>query len=125
MMQEIKFYAFFKLQIIFYLICSFSFAQNSKIDSAYFYFKEAEKKNYQNKHFKAYENYIKSLELYKQLKNEDSIAKCNLVLFNLITSQDNLEDNSKHYLDEYYSYALAKKDTLMLLNASNKFSWFK
>lgn len=124
MIKKIKFYFFMKLQIIIFLICSFSFAQNSKLDSAYFYFKEAQKNDYENKHFKAYENYTKSLTIYKQLKNEDSMAICNLSLFKLISSQANLEDNSKHYLDDYYEFALKKSDSFMLLSASNNYARF-
>lgn len=113
-----------KLQILFFLICSFSYAQNSKLDSAYFYFKTAKDFDYQNKHFKAYENYVKSLNIYKKLNIEDSIAKCNLELFELITSQNNLEKNSKPYLDKYYQYALKKNDSFLLLKSLNRYAQY-
>ena len=102
------------------MICSFSYAQNSKIDSAYFYFKKGKQFSFKNKHFKAYQNYIKSRNLY--INNKDSLAKCNIALFELITSQSNLEDNSKPYLDDYYDYALEKNDSLMLLISTNNYA---
>ena len=104
-----------KLQIILLMFCSFSYGQNSKLDSAYFYFKKAKQFDYENKHFKAYKNYIKSLDLYKKLNLDDSIAKCNLEIFELITSQNNLEGNSKPYLDDYHQYALKKNDSFYCL----------
>ena len=113
-----------KLQIIFFMFCSFSYAQNSQIDSAYFFYKKAKGFDYENKHYKAYENYIKSLELYKKLKLEDSIAKCNLNLFDLITSQNNLENNSKPYLDAYYEYVLKKKDSFLLLKVNYNYAQY-
>ncbi|WP_339658514.1 sensor histidine kinase [uncultured Polaribacter sp.] len=113
-----------KLQIIFLLICSFSYAQTSKLDSAYYYFKIGEKFDFENMHFDAYENYKKSYHLYTILDTKDSIAKCNLKLFDLINSQNNLEGDSKPYLDAYYSYALEKKDSLMLLSATNRYAGY-
>ncbi|TXD50794.1 MULTISPECIES: ATP-binding protein [unclassified Polaribacter] len=107
----------FKLHFLFFLICSFSYAQNSKIDSAYFYFKKGEKFDFENKHFKAYENYIKSKLLYQKLTLEDSLAKCHLKLFDLINSQNNLNEDSKPYLDAYHEYALHKKDSALILDA--------
>ncbi|WP_405605332.1 ATP-binding protein [Polaribacter sp. Asnod1-A03] len=118
------YFKFKKLQIIIFLICSFSYGQNTKLDSAYFYFKKGKEFDYKNKHFKSYSNFIKSLDLYKNLDLKDSIAKCNLELFELITSQNNLEDNSKPYLDEYYNYALEKKDSLNLLKAANRYAQY-
>ncbi|WP_397446454.1 histidine kinase [Polaribacter sp. R77954] len=113
-----------KLQIIFFLICSFCYSQNSKLDSAYFYYKKAKQFDYDNKHFKAYKNYIMSLDLYKKINLEDSIAKCNLEIFELITSQNNLESNSKPYLDDFYAYALKKKDSFLLLKAINRYAGY-
>ncbi len=104
------------------MICSFSYGQESKLDSAFFYFKEAKKFDYNNKHFKAYNNYIKSLELYKIINLKDSIAKCNLELFELINSQNNLDYDSKIYLDDYYKYSLKKKDSFNLLKAMNRYA---
>ena len=106
------------------MICSFSYGQNLKLDSAYTYFKTAKQYDNQNKHFKAYDNYIKSLNLYKSLNLKDSIAKCNLDLFELITSQNNLKDNSKPYLDDFYKYALEKNDSLMLLKSYNRYAQY-
>ena len=111
-----------KLQILFLLICSFSYAQESKLDSAYFYYKKAKQFNHDNKHFNAYNNYIKSLDLYKKLNTEDSIAKCNLEIFELIKSQNNLNKNPKPYLDNYYKFALEKKDSFFLLKALNRYA---
>ena len=113
-----------KLQIILLMFCSFSYGQNSKLDSAYFYFKKAKQFDFENKHFKAYNNYIKSLNLYKKLNLKDSIAKCNLDLFELINSQSNLKKDSKPYLDDYYNYALKKKDSFKLLKAINRYAQY-
>ena len=113
-----------KLQIIFYLVCSFSYGQNTKLDSAYFYFKKAKQFDIENKHFEAYDNYIRSLNLYKKIKLRDSIAICNLELFELINSQNNLENNSKPYLDEFYNYAIKKKDSTKLLTAYLRYAQY-
>ena len=113
---------YLKLLILFFLMCSCTYGQNSKLDSAYFYYNTGKKFDFKNNHFKAYENYIKSRNLYIKVDNKDSLAKCDLVLFNLIDSQNNLEDEAKHYLDAYYSYALDKKDSLMLLISNNKYA---
>ena len=59
------------LQIIIILFCGFSYSQNTKLDSAYFYFKNAKQFDYENKHFKAYNYYIKSLNLYNKLNLKD------------------------------------------------------
>jgi signal transduction histidine kinase len=112
------------LQILLILICSFSYGQNSKLDSAYYYFQKGEKFDFENKHFKAYENYIKSKLIYEKLALEDRIASCNLKLFNLIASQNNLDRNAKPYLDEYYQYALKINDSLMLLRATNNYAQY-
>jgi signal transduction histidine kinase len=106
------------------MFCSFSYTQESKLDSAYFYFEKGKEFDYLNKHYKAYKNYIKSLELYKKLNLKDSIAKCNLELFELIVSQNNLEDNSKPYLDKYYEYALEKKDSFLILKSLNRYAQY-
>lgn len=106
------------------MVCSFCYGQNSKLDSAYFYFKKGENFDFENKHYKAYEHYTKSLMLYKEIKNNDSIAKCNLKLFDLIQSQNNLNEDAKPYLDDYYNYAIEKKDSLMLLIATNNYAQY-
>ena len=111
-----------KLQIIIFLICSFTYAQTSKLDSAYFYFKKGERFDFENKHFDAYKNYVKCLDIYKEFNAIDSVAKCNLKLFDLIISQTNLTQDAKPYLDDYYKYALEKKDSLMLLRANNNYA---
>lgn len=113
-----------KLQIMLLLICSLSYGQNSQLDSAYAYFKKAKKFDINNKHFKAYQNYLKSKVLYRKINEEDSIAKCNLELFELITSQNNLEDHSKPYLDDYYEYALKKQDSLMIITSYFKYAQY-
>ena len=113
-----------KLQIMIYMICSFCYSQNSTLDSAFYYFNKAKDFDYVNKHFEAYKNYRKALVIYEKLNLKDSVAKCNLELFELIKSQNNLEDNSKKYLDSYYKYALERKDSFKLLVASNKFAQY-
>ena len=123
-MLMIKKNFFIKLQILFLLVCSFCYSQNSTLDSAYFFHKKAKQFDYENKHFKAYKNYIKSLDLYKKLNLEDSIAKCNLEIFELITSQNNLEGNSKPYLDDYHQYALKKKDSFLILKSLNRYAQY-
>jgi signal transduction histidine kinase len=104
-----------KLQIIFYLICSFSYAQKSALDSAYDYFQKAKKFNNENNHFKAYDFFMKSLYLYKKVNANDSIAKCNLEIFDILQSQNKLKYDAKPFLDEYYEYGLQKKDSLKIL----------
>lgn len=104
------------------LICSFSYAQTSKLDSAYYYFKVGEKFDFENKHDFAYKNYIKSKNLYQKINKKDSIAKCNINLFHLISSQNNLNQDSKIYLDNYNKYAKEKNDSLMLLIANNAYA---
>ncbi|WP_439131838.1 ATP-binding protein [Polaribacter sp.] len=123
-MYFFKYIKHVKLQILFLLVCSFCYAQNATLDSAYFYYKKAKQFDYENKHFKAYKNYINSLDLYKKLNLEDSIAKCNLEIFELITSQINLEGNSKPYLDDYYAYALKKKDSFLILKSLNRYAQY-
>ncbi|WP_298764317.1 ATP-binding protein [uncultured Polaribacter sp.] len=113
---------YLELQIILLMICSFSYAQESKKDSAYYYYKKAKQFDFENKHFKAYKNYIKSLNLYKKINLEDSVAKCNLELFELIISQSNLEKSSKPYLDDYYQYTLKKNDSFLLLKSLNRYA---
>ncbi|MDP5093232.1 MAG: sensor histidine kinase [Polaribacter sp.] len=105
------------LQIIFFLICSFAYAQKSELDSAYDYFQKASAFDEENKHFEAYKNYTKSLTIYKKIDALDSIAKCNLELFSLLQSQNNLNYEAKPFLDEYYQYALQKKDSLKTLTS--------
>ncbi|NCT10348.1 MAG: hypothetical protein GW772_09770 [Flavobacteriia bacterium] len=104
-----------KLQIIFFLICSFSYAQKSELDVAYEYFQKATKFNNENNHFKAFENYTKSLNLYKKANAFDSVAKCNLELFSLLQSQNDLNYDAKPFLNAYYQYGLQKKDSLKIL----------
>lgn len=125
MIKRIKTYFISKLPIILIMFYSFSYGQNSrKLDSAFYYYKRAQQFDYQNKHYRAYKNYIKSLNFYKKLELDDSIAKCNLELFDLITSQSNFEDNSKSYLDAYYDYTLKKNDSFMLLKATNRYAQY-
>jgi signal transduction histidine kinase len=104
------------------LICSISYSQNSKLDSAHFYYQKGKQLDKKNSHFEAYKNYIKSYKIYKINEEKDSIAKSSLKLFYLIFSQKNLNYNPKPYLDEYYSYALEKNDSLMLLIATNNYA---
>jgi signal transduction histidine kinase len=104
------------------MFCSFSYAQNSKIDSAYFYFKKAKQFDFENKHYKAYDNYIKSRNLYLKIDSKDSIAKCNINLYYLIKSQNNLNEDAKPYLDDYFKYAEEKNDSLMQLKANNAYA---
>ena len=111
-----------KLQIILLLICSFSYGQTSKLDSAYFYYKKAKKFNYENKHFNAYENYLKAKNIYSRLNEKDSLAKCSIDLFYLIKSQNNLNEDAKPYLDDYFKYAKEKNDSLMLLISNNAYA---
>jgi len=111
-----------KTQILIFLISSISYAQNSRLDSAYFYFNNAQKLDNNNKLSKAYRDYLKAKKIYETINEYDSVAKCNLELFNLLDSQKNLEKDAKSYLDDYYSYALEKNDSLMLLKASNNYA---
>lgn len=104
------------------MICSFSYAQNTKLDSAYYYFKKGEIFNSENKHFKAYDRYIQSLKIYQKLNLKDSIAKCDINLYYLIKSQNNLSEDAKPYLDNYSKYAEEKSDSLMLLIANNAYA---
>ena len=104
------------------MFCSFSYAQSSKLDSAYFYFKKAQQFDSENKHYKAYESYIQSKKLYLTVNNEDSIAKCNINLYYLIKSQNNLNEDAKPYLDDYSKYAEKKSDSLMLLKVNNAYA---
>jgi len=110
------------LQIILIVFCSFSYGQNIKLDSAYSYFQRAKKFDFENKHFKAYENYILSRNIYVKLDQKDSLAKCNIKLYDLINSQKNLNRNAKPFLDDYYTYALEKKDSFKLLEANNNYA---
>ena len=104
------------------MFCSFCYAQNSKLDSAYYYFKKGEKFDFENKHYKAYESYIQSKKLYVAINNKDSIAKCDINLYYLIKSQNNLNEDAKPYLDDYSKYAEEKNDSLMLLKANNAYA---
>lgn len=104
------------------MFCSFCYAQNLKIDSAYFYFKKAQQFDFENKHYKAYDNYIKSRNLYLKIDSKDSIAKCNINLYYLIKSQNNLNEDAKPYLDDYSKYAEEKSDSLSLLIANNAYA---
>jgi signal transduction histidine kinase len=113
---------FLILQIILIMFCTLSYGQNTRLDSAYYYFKQAKKFDFENKHFKAYENYVLSRNIYLKLNQKDSLAKCNMKLYDLIHSQNNLDRNAKPYLDDYYAYALEKKDSLMLLEANNSYA---
>ena len=113
-----------KLCILILLICCCSYGQNSKLDSAYFYFKKGKQSKNLNKHFDAYRNFIKAKEIYIFIDHKDSIASCNLELFELINSQNNLEDNSKPYLDNYYNYAVEKNDTIKILTAYLRYAQY-
>ncbi|AOW16547.1 hypothetical protein LPB03_03275 [Polaribacter vadi] len=106
------------------MFCSFCYAQNSKLDSAYYYFKKGEKFDFENKHYKAYESYIQSKKLYIAINNKDSIAKCDINLYYLIKSQNNLNEDAKPYLDDYSKYAEEKNDSLMLLIANNAYATY-
>ncbi len=106
------------------MICSFSYAQNSQKDSAYFFFKKATEFGNNNKHFDAYKNYLKAKSIYAKLNEADSIAECNLLLFELLTSQNNLEDNSKPYLDDYFNYSLKKNDSFMILKSYLRYAQY-
>jgi signal transduction histidine kinase len=110
------------LQIIFVMICSVCYSQNSKLDSAYFLYEKAVEFNKINKPFLAFENYSKAKTLYTYSNELDSIAKCNIALFDLLQTQNNLNYDSKKYLDEYYIYALSKKDSFMLLTSYFSFA---
>ncbi|WP_155810472.1 sensor histidine kinase [Polaribacter sp. Hel_I_88] len=104
------------------MFCSFCYAQNSKLDSAYYYFKKGKQFDFENKHYKAYESYIKSRNFYLKTNNKDSIAKCNINLYYLIKSQNNLNEDAKLYLDDYSKYAEEKSDSLMQLKANNAYA---
>ena len=106
------------------MICSFSYAQNSQKDSAYFFFKKATEFGNNNKHFDAYKNYLKAKSIYAKLNEADSIAECNLLLFELLTSQNNLKDNSKPYLDDYFNYSLKKNDSFMILKSYLRYAQY-
>ena len=106
------------------MFCSFCYAQNSKLDSAYYYFKKGEKFDFENKHYKAYESYIQSKKLYIAINNKDSIAKCDINLYYLIKSQNNLNEDAKPYLDDYSKYAEEKNDSLMLLITNNAYATY-
>ncbi|WP_237589052.1 tetratricopeptide repeat-containing sensor histidine kinase [Polaribacter sargassicola] len=75
-----------------------------------------------NRTFDAYENYITSRNLYLSLNNKDSLAKCNINLFYLIQSQNNLNENPILFLDNYTEYAKEKRDSLMLLISNNAYA---
>ncbi len=111
-----------KLQILFCLICSFCYGQNSKLDSAYYYYKEAKKFEFNNNSFKAFENYLKAKNIYLSLAKKDSLAKCYIDLFYIIHSQSNLNEDAKPYLDKYTTYAKEKNDSLMLLISNNAYA---
>jgi hypothetical protein len=113
-----------KLQIILFLICSFLYAQKTDIEIGSNYYQKATKFNNENNHFKAYENYIKALNLYKKGSALDSIAKCNLALFELLQSQNDLEYNAKPFLDKYYQFALQKNDSLKILTSYFRYAEF-
>ena len=115
---------FLTLQISILLICSFSYSQNSALDSAYNFYKKAKRFHKKNMHFKAYENYRTTLDFYEKSKNKDSIAKVNLELFDLINSQNNLNKDAKPYLDKYYKYALLTNDSLKLMASTNRFAQY-
>jgi hypothetical protein len=115
---------FLKLQIIYLMICSFSYGQSTKLDSAYYYFQKAEKFDKENQHYLAYKNYLKSKKLYLKIDKKDSLAKCNINLFYLIDAQNNLNQNAKPYLDDYNKYAKNKNDSLMLLIACNAYAQY-
>ena len=106
------------------MFCSFCYAQNSKLDSAYYYFKKGEKFDFENKHYKAYESYIQSKKLYIAINNKDSIAKCDINLYYIIKSQNNLNEDAKPYLDDYSKYAEEKNDSLMLLITNNAYATY-
>ncbi|MCG1036633.1 sensor histidine kinase [Polaribacter sargassicola] len=111
-----------KIKILIFLISCISYSQTSKLDSAYFYFANAQKFEKNNKLSEAYRDYLKAKRIYETLFEYDSISKCNLELFNLLDSQKNLDKDAKFYLDDYYNYGLKKNDTLMLLKASNSYA---
>lgn len=113
-----------KLQIIFFLVCSFSYGQKSELEFGFDYYQKAMAFHNENKHFKAYENYTKALTLYKKVGAFDSIAKCNLELFGLLTSQNDLDISAKPFLDDYYQFALQKKDSFKILTSYFRYAQF-
>ncbi|KAB1153604.1 hypothetical protein F7018_16170 [Tenacibaculum aiptasiae] len=113
-----------RLQIIFLMICGFSYSQNKYLDSANYYFEKAQYSYKINKNYEAYKFYLKSKKIYQELKLYDDVAKCNIQLFSLTNSQNNLQVDSKPYLDSYYNYALKIKDSQAILTSFFRYAQY-
>lgn len=81
------------------------------------YYQLAEVFSNQNQADSALRHYKNALKLNTALQQKDKVADCNLAIFSLLDSQNQLETEALPYLDKYYSYAKASKDNKRLLEA--------
>ncbi|MGJ8745046.1 ATP-binding protein [Polaribacter sp.] len=102
------------------LLPIFSFAKTTsafsqKKDSAFYYYKKGLEHSYNNHADLAYIHFLKSLELYKNTGNNDSVSKCNLQIFTLLDAQENNKIKAIPFLKEYELYNKKINDTIGLL----------
>ena len=115
---------FIILQIVFISICSISFAQNLNKQLAFSFFKKGIEFENNGDNFSAFKNYTKAKKTYESLLLKDSVAKCNLELFNLLITQDSLNYDPKRYLDDAYKQALQINDTGLIVKIKFKYAHY-
>lgn len=87
-------------------------------DSASVYFKEGLQLDRNNHHFKAYKFLIRAKELYQTKNDADSIALCNLAIFKILRGNEDTQEESIEFLDDYHNYGAKKKDSMKLMTSN-------
>lgn len=71
-------------------------------------------------HDKGFRNLLRAEKLFQELDSINDAADTNYEIHILLSHQNNLDIDSKPYLDKYFDYAKSKKDTLMLAKAYSR-----
>lgn len=106
--------------VLFNFTTAFSFNNLQKKDSAYHYFKLSKKFSSKNKSDKAYLYINKAKSLYLKKRLFDSVALCNIELFDIISGQKKINKNRLQYLLENEKYKIV--DTVILIAQVNRYA---
>ncbi|EDP94364.1 sensor histidine kinase [Kordia algicida OT-1] len=91
-----------------------------KYDRGLWYFYNGLNHRSDDNHDKGFQNLLRAEELFQELDSINNAADTNYEIHILLSHQNNLDIDSKPYLDKYFNYAKSKKDTLMLAKAYSR-----
>ncbi|WP_239176076.1 sensor histidine kinase [Tenacibaculum sp. Cn5-46] len=97
-------------------------SKNIRVDSSLYYFNRGLKFDKNNKHHLAYKNYLKAKHFYLSKNNLDSVAECNLLIYTLLSSQNNLKFNSEIYFSDFIRYVENNNDTLKQIKSYKEYA---